>query len=108
MGIANGYRVFETVTPATVAASPVLGPWIETSGFTKLLPFLVVANTTGTTVVTVEYGTDGATADPDFPPVVITAGAMTPPDVLGPYLRVRITQTVADATKTKLYIQARF
>lgn len=212
MGIANGYRVVEWLTPATVAASPVLTPWIETSGFTKLLPFLSVgqlvppsglgaaanvgggtfaaatyfwkitgtnaggettgsneatvavalngtatltwsalpAGTTGVkvyrgtvtntenvlvatlgavvtytdtgtagsgatppvtspaTVVTCEYGTDGATADPDFPPVTITAGAMTPPDVLGPYLRFRITQTAADATKTKLYVQARF
>lgn len=106
MPLANGYRVFETVTPVTLAASPVLGPWIETSGFTKMLSWLAAAG--GTTVVTVEYGTDGINTDPDFPPVTITAGAMTPPDVLGPYLRVRITQTTADATKTKLYIQARF
>jgi hypothetical protein len=106
MGIANGYRVVEWLTPVTLAASPVLTPWIETSGFTKVLPWLAV--TGGTTVVTMEYGTDGINADPDFPPVTITAGAMTPPDVLGPYLRFRITQTVADATRTKLYVQARF
>jgi hypothetical protein len=106
MGVANGYRIVEWLAPVTLAASPVTTPWIETSGFTKLLPFLAVAG--GTTVVTCEYGTDGATADPDFPPVTITAGAMTPPDVLGPFLRFRIVQTVADATKTKLYVQARF
>ena len=105
MGIANGYRVFEWLTPVTVAASPVLSPWIETSGFTKMLTWLAVAG--GTTVVTMEYGTDGATVDADFPAVTITAGT-TAPDVLGPYLRIRITQTVADATKTKLYAQARF
>lgn len=106
MGIANGYRVFETVTPLTVANSPMLGPWIETSGFTKMLSWLAVAG--GTTVVTVEYGTDGATADADFPPQTITVGELATLDVLGPYLRIRITQTVADATKTKLYVQARF
>ncbi len=105
MPVSNGYRVAEYLTPVTVAASPVLGPWVETSGFTQALGWLSVAG--GTTVVTVEYGTDGATADADFTPVTIAAGAVAPFNVLGPYLRFRIVQTVADATKTKLYIQAR-
>jgi len=100
----NGYRVAEYLTPVTVASSPVTGPWVETSGFTRLVGWLAVAG--GTTVVTVEYGTDGATADADFTPQTIAAGASAV-DVLGPYLRFRIVQTVADATKTKLYLQAR-
>jgi hypothetical protein len=105
MPILPGYRVWETVTPTTTAASPQLSPWFETSGFTRLLSWLAVAG--GTTVVTVEYGTDGASADADFTPQTVTAGAMTSLDVLGPYLRVRVVQTVADATKLKLYLQAR-
>lgn len=105
MPILNGYRVWETLTPVTLAASPALSPWFDTTGFTKLLSWLAVAG--GTTVVTVEYGTDGATADADFTPQTVTVGAMSSLDVLGPFLRVRIVQTVADATKTKLYLQAR-
>ena len=104
MPIQNGYRVWETLTPTTVAGSPRLSGWFPTDGFTRLLGWLAVAG--GTTVVTVEYGTDGATADADFPPQTLAAGANTI-DVLGPYLRVRIVQTVADATTTKLYLQAR-
>jgi hypothetical protein len=105
MPVLNGYRVAEYLTPVTVAASPVTGPWVETSGFTRIVGWLAVAG--GTTVVTIEYGTDGATADADFTPQTVAAGANANFDVLGPYLRFRIVQSVADATKTKLYLQAR-
>lgn len=105
MALGNGQRVAEYLTPVTVAASPVFGPWVETSGFTQVLGWLAVAG--GTTVVTVEYGTDGQNPDADFTPVTIAAGATAAFNVLGPYLRFKIVQTVADATKTKLYLQAR-
>lgn len=104
MPIGNGQRVGEYLTPVTVAASPVLGPWIESSGFTQIVAWLAVAG--GTTVVTVEYGTDGSTADGDFTAQTVAAGK-TVFDVTGPWLRFRIAQTVADATKTKLFLQAR-
>ena len=105
MPLRNGDTIWETVTPVLLVNSPVLGPWVETSGCTQALGWLAVAG--GTTVVTLEYGTDGVNADADFTPVTITAGANAAFNVLGPYLRFRIVQTVADATKTKLYLQAR-
>jgi hypothetical protein len=105
MPLRNGDTIWETLTPVTVAASPVLGPWVETSGCTQALGWLAVAG--GTTVVTVEYGTDGTTADADFTPVTIAAGANVPFNLYGRFARVRITQSVADATKTKLYLQAK-
>jgi hypothetical protein len=107
MPMHNGDVIWETLTPATVVASPVLGPWVETTGVTQALGWLAVANSTGTTVVTVEYGTDGTNADADFTPVTIAAGATVPFNLLGRYARVRIVQTTADATKTKLYLQAK-
>jgi len=78
---------------------------VETSGCTQALGWLAVAG--GTTVVTVEYGTDGTTADADFTPVTVAAGANVPFNLYGRYARVRIVQSVADATKTKLYLQAK-
>jgi len=105
VALRNGDVIWETVTPVTVASSPVLGPWVETTGVTQALGWLAVAG--GTTVVTVEYGTDGSTADADFTPVTISAGANTPFNLLGRYARVRIVQSAADATKTKLYLQAK-
>ena len=101
----NGDVIWETLTPTTTALSPQLGPWVETSGCTQALGWLAVAG--GTTVVTVEYGTDGATADADFTPVTIAAGANVPFNLYGRYCRVRIVQTIADSTKTKLYLQAK-
>lgn len=105
MPLHNGDVIWETVTPVLLVNSPVLGPWVETSGCTQALGWLTVAG--GTTVVTVEYGTDGSTADADFTPVTVAAGANVPFNLYGRYARVRIVQSVADATKTKLYLQAK-
>lgn len=105
MPLHNGDVLWETVTPVTLVASPVLSGWVETSGCTQALGWLAVAG--GTTVVTVEYGTDGSTADADFTPVTIAAGANVPFNLYGRFCRVRIVQSVADATKTKLYLQAK-
>jgi hypothetical protein len=105
MTLHNGDTIWETVTPTLLVASPVLGPWVETTGVTQALGWLAVAG--GTTVVTVEYGTDGSTADADFTPVTIAAGANVPFNLYGRFARVRIVQTSADATKTKLYLQAK-
>jgi hypothetical protein len=103
--IVSGATLWETTTPVLLVNSPVLGPWVETTGCTQALGWLAVAG--GTTVVTLEYGTDGSTADADFTPVTIAAGANVPFNMYGRYCRVRIVQTVADATKTKLYLQAK-
>ena len=105
MPIRNGDVIWETITPVTLVTTPVLGPWVETTGCTQALGWLAVAG--GTTVVTLEYGTDGANADADFTPVTIAAGANVPFNLYGRYCRVRIVQTIADATKTKLYLQAK-
>ena len=105
MALRNGDVIWETTTPVLLVNSPVLGPWVETTGVTQALGWLAVAG--GTTVVTVEYGTDGAAADADFTPVTIAAGANVPFNLYGRYARVRIVQSSADATKTKLYLQAK-
>jgi len=105
MPLHNGDTIWETITPTLLVNSPVLGPWVETSGCTQALGWLAVAG--GTTVVTVEYGTDGVAADADFTPVTIAAGANVPFNMYGRFARVRIVQTIADATKLKLYLQAK-
>ena len=105
MPIRNGDVIWETITPTLLVNSPVLGPWVETTGCTQALGWLAVAG--GTTVVTVEYGTDGSTADADFTPVTIAAGANVPFNLYGRYARVRVVQSSADATKLKLYLQAK-
>jgi hypothetical protein len=105
MPLHNGDTIWENTAPVTMAMSPLLSPWFETSGVTQALGWLAVAG--GTTVVTLEYGTDGSAADADFTPVTISAGANTPFNLLGRFCRVRIVQTVADATKTKLYLCAK-
>lgn len=106
-----GYRVWEQVTPVTVAASPLVTPWIDTTGFTTLLLSYLFTNSTGTTALTIEGSFDGTTLDTDItytaPPTqtVLTVGVSVV--VATPYVRFRIVQATADATRTKLCVQAR-
>ena len=176
-----GNRLWEYNTPATVALSPIVTPFIETTGFTNMLLSYVFTNSTGTTTLTVEGSFDGSTQDTDvtYPAlpalvpaqpavaastvavqnlnlypvqVVISAGTITavvvngvtvgtaagtyvvPPQgaisvtysvaptwvwsalpaflaavvpVVTPYVRFRVVQATADATRTKIFVQAR-
>lgn len=55
----------------------------------------------GTTTVTVEGSFDGVSVDADFTYSNPTSG--TPFKITSPYVRVKVAQTVANATKTKVY-----
>jgi hypothetical protein len=99
-----GYTVWEYTAPAlTQAASPLLGPWIDTAGFTQVVPFFIFAG--GTSTPAIDGSFDGATADADFAYAAPTSG--TAFTVVSPYIRFKVTQTVADATKTKIHLKTR-
>lgn len=98
-----GYTVWEWSAPLTVAASPLVSPWIDTGGFTQVVPFFVFAG--GTSTPAIQGSFDGSTADADFAYAAPVSG--TAFNVLSPYIRFQVTQTVADATKTKIYLKTR-
>jgi hypothetical protein len=106
-----GYRLFEQSAPVTVVSSPLVTWWFDTTGFTTMLLTYVFTNSTGTTTPTIEGAFDGATLDTDMVYAAlaaspqITTGISVP--VLTPFVRFRIVQATADATRTKLFIQAR-
>ncbi len=101
-----GFKVWEQVTPVTVAASPFVSGWFDTSGYTNLLISYVFTNSTGTTTLTVEGSFDGTAQETD---IVYAAVPVTPAAVvvLHPFIRFRIVQATADATRTKVCVQAR-
>jgi hypothetical protein len=103
MPVLPGYKLWEWTTPLTQAASPLLSAWFDTTGYTTLLPFMISAG--GTTVYGIDGSFDGTNADADFAYAAPTSG--TPVTILSPYIRFKVTQTVADATKTKIFLQAR-
>lgn len=98
-----GYKLFENSAVVTTAASPLLSAWIDTTGFTTVLPWFVFAG--GTTVFTAEGSFDGSAVDADFAYAALTSATAFP--VVSPFIRFRLVQTVADATKSKIFIQAR-
>lgn len=99
-----GYKVWENTTPLTTAASPLVSPWIETTGFTTLLVAYVF--TTGTTAITVEGSFDGSTQDTTMPySAVGTSPASV--TVMHTYVRIRVVQTVSNATVTTVFAQSK-
>ena len=104
----TGYKIFDTFTPLTTALSPFVSPWIDTTGYTQVFCWGAFAG--GTTVVTVEGSFDGTNLDADATYAGVTNATFTTPAtfaVISTFIRVRIVQTVADATKTKILMQSR-
>jgi hypothetical protein len=106
-----GNRIWEISTPVTLALSPVVSGFFDTTGFTNILLSWVFTNSTGTTTPTIEGSFDGATLDTDMTYAALagasqlTTGLIIP--VLTPFIRFRIVQATADATRTKFFAQAR-
>ncbi len=101
-----GFKVWEQVALVTVAASPLVSGWFDTDGYTNLLISYVFTNSTGTTTLTVEGSFDGAVQETDITYAAVGATPATV-QVLTPFVRFRIVQATADATRTKALAQAR-
>jgi len=101
-----GYKVWEYVTPATTALSPIVSPWFDTTGYTNLLISYVFTNSTGTTTLTVEGSFDGSAQETDITYAAVGATPATV-QVVTPYIRFRLVQATADATRTKALAQSR-
>ena len=106
MAVQPGFKVWEQVTPVTVASSPVVSGWFDTTGYTNLFISYVFTNSTGTTTLTVEGSFDGSTQETDITYAAVGATPATVA-VLTPYVRFRLVQATADATRTKAFAQAR-
>ena len=111
MALPPGWKVWEYITPATTALSPIVSAWFDTTGFTTLLLTYVFTNSTGTTTPTIEGSFDGTTLDTDMTYAAlaaspqITTGVSVP--VITPFVRFRLVQATADATRTKICVQSR-
>jgi len=101
-----GYKVWDYITPATTALSPIVSGWFDTTGYTNLLISYVFTNSTGTTTLTVEGSFDGSTQETDITYAAVGATPATV-QVVTPFIRFRLVQGTADATRTKACAQSR-
>jgi hypothetical protein len=106
-----GYKVWEQTAAVTVAASPLVSAWFDTTGYTTLLLTYVFTNSTGTTTPTIEGSFDGSTLDTDMTYAALAASPQITTGVsvavITPFVRFRIVQATADATRTKFCAQSR-
>jgi hypothetical protein len=102
-----GWKVFENTLALTTAASPLVSPWFETTGYTNLV--LAYTFTTGTTVMTIEGSYDGSTQDSTIAYASLAASPQTAlvVAVMHTYIRFRIVQTISNATVTTVFAQSR-
>lgn len=99
-----GWKIWENTAPLTTAASPLVSPWFDTTGYTVILPYFTF--TTGTTVFTVEGSFDGAVQDTTLAAYGSPASG-TAMNVQHTFIRFRVVQTVSNATVTTVFIQSR-
>lgn len=111
MATLPGFKIFETTTPLTTAASPLVSPWYDTAGYTTLLVTAVLTNSTGTTTFTVEGSFDGSTLDSSMTYgtsiTASTPAAGTTYTVQHSFVRFRVVQATANATVTTIFVQSR-
>jgi hypothetical protein len=107
MATGPGYKIWENTLALTTAASPLVSPWYDTTGYTSLL--LAYTFTTGTTVFTIEGSYDGSTLDTTIPYASLAASPQTAlvVPVMHSFVRFRIVQTVSSATVTTVFVQSR-
>jgi hypothetical protein len=103
---APGSKLWETVTPLTVANSPLVTGWFDTDGFTNVALAYVFAG--GTTVLTVEGSIDAEVQDVTHAYAALAASPQTAlvVPVMHDFIRFRLVQTIADATVTSVFAQA--
>src|SRR5215468_6530630 len=106
-----GWKVWEQTAAVTVASSPLVSPWFDTTGYTTLLMHYVFTNSTGSTTLTVEGSFDGTAQDTDMAYAALAASPQITTGVsvvvMTPFVRFRIVQATADATRTKALAQAK-
>ncbi len=100
-----GYRLWEYFTPLTVVNSPLLGAWIDCTGFTQIVPAWKF--TGGTQVFSIDASIDGSAVDTDLTTLYSAPTTGTAFSVFSPFLRLRVVQSVADATVTKIVMTSR-
>jgi hypothetical protein len=100
-----GYRLWEYFTPLTVAASPLVSPWIDATGFSQVVPGFKF--TGGTSTPSIEASVDGSALDSDLTTLYSAPVSGTAFSVVSPYFRFKVVQTVADATVTKIILTSR-
>jgi hypothetical protein len=103
---APGSKLWASVTPLTVANSPLVTGWLDTDGFTNIV--LAYVFTGGTTVLTIEGSGDEITQDATHAYAALAASPQTAlvVPVMHDFIRFRLVQTVADATVTSVFAQA--
>jgi len=90
--------------PITVALSPLLSPWIWVGSETtwaKLIATFFFAG--GTSVHSIEGSLDGVNVDADYTYAAPTSAASFL--IVTPFVRWKTVQTVADATKSKVFLR---
>jgi hypothetical protein len=111
MATLPGFKIWENTVPVTTGASPVVTGWYDTTGYTSLLINAVIANSTGTTTLTIEGSFDGVNLDATMtytPAVSASTGVGgTVFVVQHTFVRFRVVQATANATTTTVYVQSR-
>ena len=107
-----GYKIWENTVPLTVGTTQ--SAWYDTTGYTTLLIEAVIANSTGTTSLTVQGSFDGVNqdttmtyADTGLPVAASNTPGGVSVVVKHTFVRFQVVQATATATTSTFYVQSK-
>jgi hypothetical protein len=103
-----GYHIWEyNGPPLLLVNTPLLSPWLDAQGYAQVLGSWKFTNSTGTSTPSIDGSFDGLAADADLTALYGAPSSGVAFAVLSPWFRFHVTQATADATVTKIFLQAR-
>ena len=109
MALLPGYRIWEYNPATPLVVSTLNSPWFDTTGYTTLLPVFKFTNSTGTSTSTIIGSWDGISTDADLTALwaltALTSGVAQV--VCSPFFQWQTVQATANATVSKVFLQAR-
>jgi len=109
MALFPGFHIWDYNPAVPLVISTLNSPWFDTQGYTTLLPAFKFTNSTGTSVHSIIGSWDGITADTDLTALwaltSLTSGVAQV--VCSPFFQWQTVQATANATVSKVFLQAR-
>ena len=106
--VAPGFHIWEyNGPPLLLVNTPLLSPWFDSQGYTTVLPSFKFTQTTGTSTPSIDGSYDGVSSDADLTALYGAPSTGVAFTVLSPFFRFHVVQGTADATVTKIFLQAR-
>lgn len=96
---------YDSARDGQIAVGTITSPFMNVSGFSEVVVSLLFAQTTGATVVTLDYSVDGVNVAVSTAALTGTVDVPQKLTLAYPFMRVKIVQTTAATTNARVSVK---